>query len=35
MAELEMDDKNQISHRARALETIRPVLEARLGLSEA
>jgi XTP/dITP diphosphohydrolase len=35
MAELEMDDKNQISHRARALEAIRPVLEARLELSEA
>lgn len=34
MAELEMDDKNQISHRTRALEAIRPVLEARLGLSE-
>jgi XTP/dITP diphosphohydrolase len=35
MAELEMGDKNQISHRARALEAIRPFLEARLGLSEA
>ena len=34
MAELEMDEKNQISHRARALEALRPVLEARLGLGE-
>jgi len=34
MAELGMDEKNQISHRARALEAIRPVLEARFGLGE-
>jgi XTP/dITP diphosphohydrolase len=34
MAELGMDEKNQISHRARALEAIRPVLEIRLGLRE-
>ena len=32
MAELEIREKNQFSHRARALEAIRPVLEARLGL---
>jgi XTP/dITP diphosphohydrolase len=34
MAELEMDEKNQISHRARALEAIRPVINASLGLND-
>lgn len=32
MAELNMDEKNQLSHRARAFEAIRIVLGARLGL---
>lgn len=32
MAELNMDEKNQLSHRARAFEAIRSVLSARLGL---
>ena len=34
MAELGMDEKNQVSHRARALKALHPVLEARLGLGE-
>ena len=34
MAELGMDEKNQISHRARAIMALRPALEARLGLGE-
>jgi XTP/dITP diphosphohydrolase len=34
MAELGMGEKNQISHRARALKALRPALEARLGLAE-
>ena len=33
MAELEMREKNQLSHRARALEGIRSLLDARLELS--
>lgn len=33
MAELGMDEKNHISHRALAVEAIRPVLMARLGLN--
>ncbi len=35
MAELDLVEKNQFSHRARALEAFRPVLEARLGIGEA
>ncbi len=34
MAELGMDEKNQISHRARAIMALRPALEARLGHAE-
>ncbi|MFQ5922768.1 MAG: RdgB/HAM1 family non-canonical purine NTP pyrophosphatase [Anaerolineales bacterium] len=34
MAELDMDDKNRISHRARAVEAIRPTLELRLRLND-
>lgn len=34
MAELGMEEKNQISHRARAIMALRPALEARLGLGE-
>ena len=34
MAELEMDDKNQISHRARAIMALRPALKARMGLGK-
>lgn len=34
MAELGTVEKNQISHRARAVEAIRPVLDASLGLTE-
>ncbi len=32
MAELGMDEKNQVSHRARALKALLPALETRLGL---
>lgn len=32
MAELSMEEKNQLSHRARAIEALRPVLKMRLGL---
>lgn len=34
MAELEMGEKNRISHRARAIEALRPILELRLDLSD-
>ena len=34
MAELGMEEKNQFSHRARAIMAIRPALETRLGLGE-
>ena len=34
MAELDMDEKNQLSHRARAFEAIRSVLDTRLELGE-
>lgn len=34
MAELGMEEKNQFSHRAQAIEAIRPVLEARLAPNE-
>ncbi len=34
MAELEMEEKNQFSHRARALKALLPALETRLGLGE-
>ena len=34
MAELGMDEKNQVSHRALALKALHPVLGARLGLGE-
>jgi len=32
MAELEMDDKNRLSHRANAIQAILPILSRRLGL---
>lgn len=34
MAELSMVEKNQISHRARAIEALLPILKIRLGLEE-
>jgi len=34
MAELGMEEKNQFSHRARALKALLPALETRLGLGE-
>ncbi len=34
MAELDMDEKNKLSHRARAFEAIRSVLDARLELGK-
>jgi len=34
MAELQMGEKNRVSHRARAVEAIRPALELRLGLRD-
>ncbi len=34
MAELEMNEKNRISHRAKAVEAVRPALELRLRLSD-
>jgi XTP/dITP diphosphohydrolase len=34
MAELSMQDKNRISHRARAVKSLMPTLRLRLGLQE-
>ncbi|UCF59810.1 MAG: RdgB/HAM1 family non-canonical purine NTP pyrophosphatase [Anaerolineaceae bacterium] len=34
MAELSMDEKNQLSHRSKAIEALMPVLRRRLGLKE-
>jgi len=34
MAELSMEEKNQLSHRARAIEALMPILRTRLGLQK-
>jgi XTP/dITP diphosphohydrolase len=34
MAELSMEEKNQLSHRARAIEVLMPILKIRLGFKE-